>query len=299
LICESSDILSRVITFCFANVDYCASQCYLYSADELRCLDKQTLHHLLYSQSLRIGTEDGLLRVLIDLGSDYCDYFDYLEGQFLTVKGVSDFLDSLEFDKLTQQLWMKVSERLKGTLDEAPFARRVPPLFTSTILTILPPLLKEVSGNAWTLLYRGTTNSFQSSMFHAKCDGRPNILMLILTAKGSVFGGFTPLAWDSSGTYKHDDTRKSFIFTLKNPQNTEPRKFALSSSQNAIYCHSTYGPTFWSHDIYVADSYNVNASRYTNIGNAYVNGTWMNGQQILTGEQHFTVKEIEVVSINL
>jgi hypothetical protein len=92
---------------CAATVDYCASQCYLYSAKELRCLDKQTLHHLFSSRSLRIETEDALLKVLINLGSNYSAYWHHLEVQFLTAEEISLFLDNLKFDDLTQALWSK------------------------------------------------------------------------------------------------------------------------------------------------------------------------------------------------
>jgi hypothetical protein len=41
---------------------------------------------------------------------------------------------------------------------------------------------------------------------------------------GFVFGGFTPVAWDSSNSHKPDMTLKSFLFTLNNPRKNEERK---------------------------------------------------------------------------
>jgi hypothetical protein len=80
--------------------------------------------------------------------------------------------------------------------------------------------------------------------------------------------------------------------------NIQPRTFKLSNGSNAIYCNSTYGPTFGNgHNIYVADKCNENTRSYTNLGYAYVNDTGIIGTAVFTGEESFTVKEIEVFSI--
>jgi hypothetical protein len=113
------------------------------------------------------------------------------------------------------------------------------------------------------------------------------------------------LLWYGDSTtndYKADNSQKSFVFTVKNSRNSEPRKFKLSNALNAIYSHSGYGPTFGSGyglDIYVADSCNTNASGYTNLGYGYVNDTGISGTTVFTGERTFTVKEIEVFTITL
>jgi hypothetical protein len=87
---------------------------------------------------------------------------------------------------------------------------------------------------------------------------------------------------------------------MKNPRNSEPRKFALSSLSNAIYCSSRYGPTFGSgNDLYVANDSNSNNSSHTSLGTSYVNDTSIHGQQVFTGECYFTVQEIEVFSMNV
>jgi hypothetical protein len=150
------------------------------------------------------------------------------------------------------------------------------------------------------MLYRGTTHGFSSSTFHTKCDGQSNTITFILTTKGCTFGGFTPVAWDSSNQYKTDNSQKSFLFTIKNPRNSESLKFALSNRSTTIYCRSDYGPTFGDgHSIYVANDSNSNNSSFTSLGNSYVNDTGIHYQQVFTGENCFTVQEIEVFSINV
>jgi hypothetical protein len=56
--------------------------------------------------------------------------------------------------------------------------------------------------DGWTLLYRGTEHGFRVSHFHNKCDGKPNTVTIILTTNGFIFGGFTPVAWNSNSASK-------------------------------------------------------------------------------------------------
>jgi hypothetical protein len=149
------------------------------------------------------------------------------------------------------------------------------------------------------LLYRGTVHGFRSSDFHQHCDGHANTITLILTTKGFIFGGFTPAEWDSTnGSWKADNSRNSFLFTVKNPRNSDGQKFAVSNPSHAIYCNSACGPRFGHGcDMCVANECNANTSSYTNLGSGYVNNTGIAGNQVFTGEQSFTVQEIEVFSI--
>jgi hypothetical protein len=76
---KSSDEGLNDIVFHDANVDSSASRFHSYSVNELRCLDKQTLHQILESASLAIESEDDLLRTLISLGSDYFEFWSDIE----------------------------------------------------------------------------------------------------------------------------------------------------------------------------------------------------------------------------
>jgi hypothetical protein len=161
-------------------------------------------------------------------------------------------------------------------------------------------MLSEFRWNQWKFLYRWTADGFSNSNFHAKCDGHANTVTLIETTKGFIFGGFTPIAWDSSDTYKPDSSEKSFVFTLKNPRDSDARKFALKDRSRAIYCGSSHGPSFGNYnDIYVANGCNANSSSNTRLGSQYVNDTGIDRKQVFARETNFTVKEIEVFTIDL
>jgi hypothetical protein len=130
---------------------------------------------------------------------------------------------------------------------------------------------------------------------------------VILDTKGNIFGGFTPVEWESrvwngkrwdkDNCWKADDSQKSFLFTLKNPHNIPARRFALKAEQKhmAIYCDSTRGPTFY--DINIYDNCNANTNSDTSLGWSYTNDTGLHANVVFTGSQYFRVKEIEVFEI--
>jgi hypothetical protein len=140
---------------------------------------------------------------------------------------------------------------------------------------------------------------------------------VILDTDGNIFGGFTPVEWESrySDCGKADPSLKSFLFTLKSPDNivtldpvtfklttaprkVRPRRFPLMAKarKHAIQCDSNDGPNF--NDLYVSDNCNANTRSFSNLGShSYPNDTEFNGETVFTGSLHFQVKEIEVFEI--
>jgi hypothetical protein len=180
--------------------------------------------------------------------------------------------------------------------------------WNSAIVPDFPKLFEDL-GQKFTILWRGSRDGFGAREFHRCCDGHPNTLTVILDTDGNIFGGFTPVAWASpkwngrSGTgdnrSKADPSLKSFLFTLKNPRNIPPRRFALQAKMKdkAIICRSDYGPDFY--DISVWDNCNGDPDSYTSdFGGVYTNDTGLAGKTFFTGSQHFQVKEIEVFEIS-
>jgi hypothetical protein len=170
--------------------------------------------------------------------------------------------------------------------------------FESLIIHDYPKILREFEKQTWKLLYRGSRDGFRPSDFHGKCENQSNTVTLIETTKGFIFGGFTPISWDSTNKFKSDSSQKSFVFTLKNPNKISPRKFQLSNASQAICSNSNHGPIFGSgYEIYLCANFDTNTIHSTNVGVTYVNDTGIDGKQVLTGEYNFTVKEIEVFAI--
>jgi hypothetical protein len=183
--------------------------------------------------------------------------------------------------------------------------REVPPGpggFASRIVTAFPALLEEFRGKYFRLLWRGSRDGFRARHFHRRCDGHACTLTLIQDTKGNIFGGFTPVAWESrtgrwSECFKADPMQRGFLFTLKNLGNCPARKFPLMEKKKAeaIICDSSRGPHFW--DIGVSDNCNANSSSFSSLDNSYANTSGLDGERVFTGSRNFTVKEIEVFEI--
>jgi hypothetical protein len=127
---------------------------------------------------------------------------------------------------------------------------------------------------------------------------------VILDTDGNIFGGFTPVEWESRKLTgdetcdNADPTLKSFLFTLKNPHNVPARRFTLKARRKnkAIACDSGYGLHFW--DIAVSDNCNTNIENCTHVfGLSYTNDTGRDRNTFFTGSEGFLVKEIEVIEI--
>jgi hypothetical protein len=171
----------------------------------------------------------------------------------------------------------------------------------SLILADFPALFAEFRGKRFALLWRGSRDGFRARDFHRRCDGYAPTLTLIEDTKGNIFGGFTPVEWESGSKgerSKADPSLKSFLFTLKNPHNFPARKFALRAdmSNYAIHCYSSWGPHFT--DMAVFDGCNASTSSYGGtLGGCYANDTGLDGNTFFTGSRYFTVKEIEVFEV--
>jgi hypothetical protein len=254
-------------------------------------------------KSLVLENEDSLLAIILDLGESYSCLLDKVRYEFLSIEGISRFCDEFDYDRLTSSIWSSLCRRLKGVNDPSVDKTRYLgiELKDSKIVASFPLIFSEFAQKRFVLLYRGSRDGFDGSSFHRHCDGKSHTITIVETSKGFIFGGYTPLSWESQSTsYKPDDSQQSFVFTLKNQTNTSPKRFALKPDrkQYAIYCRPDYGPTFGGgHDFCI--SHNVQgAPTYTNFGNSYTNDTGHDGPTFLAGEQNFTVKEIEVFQMS-
>jgi hypothetical protein len=123
------------------------------------------------------------------------------------------------------------------------------------------------------------------------CDNKGPSLTLIKTVAGHTFGGFTTISWNTSTGWTNDT--QSFLFSVD-----KQTKYPIASGYDyAIYCGSSYGPTFGSgHTIHVSDNSNSNTSSYVNGGSPYNIPAGANGNySILTdGNYNFQTTEVEV-----
>nr|XP_058967418.1 neurogenic locus notch homolog protein 1-like [Pocillopora verrucosa] len=170
----------------------------------------------------------------------------------------------------------------------------------STILSNIGGFLGKLShflapavgkSSRWLLCHRASKHGWAVSTFHINCDHRPNTVTIIKNGQ-YVFGGYTDIPWDSSGSY--GNTRRAFIFSLRNKE-LHPFKSMVKTGKNAIYKDSTHGPTFGSgRDIYIADNANSNNNSFTLPSDFETPKGANEPTTILAGTQHFSPDDWEV-----
>jgi hypothetical protein len=203
---------------------------------DISILSIEALDSLFLNEILTVESEDSLLRFILKLGLDYRDLLRHIEIGFLSEDGLSLLDEDLGIPP--ESIWPSAAERITH------FAL---PL-DSQIISSFPEIFAEFRGKHFEILWRGSRDGFKAQEFHRRCDGHSNTLTVILDTKGNIFGGFTPVKWESrpSNCLKADDSQKSFLFTLKNPHNIPARKFALTAENKhrAVYCDSGWCSSF-------------------------------------------------------
>ncbi len=150
----------------------------------------------------------------------------------------------------------------------------------------------------WKLLYRATQDGFEASKFHLKCNYKPNTFIIIKSANGSVFGGYTEADWAGNG-YKTD--ANAFIFSFINEEN-KTLKLKCNKPNYAIYCFIRCGPTFGEKDsdIFICTSSNSINGSHSNLGHSYKHPEYPfksnEAKSFLAGSFNFLISEIEVYS---
>ena len=145
------------------------------------------------------------------------------------------------------------------------------------------------------LLYQGTDDGSSAYMFHEKCDGEKNLLIIIQTDANILFGGFTKKSFDSKKVNKKTD-RNSFIFNLnklkvykgivgrKNGTYIEP----------GILSQKKFGPSFLNDAIFMGKNL---LGDIGHVGEKQCGYDTMNDYEINNGDKYFRAKEVEIYKI--
>ena len=153
------------------------------------------------------------------------------------------------------------------------------------------------------LLYKGSRDGFEASKFHSLCDNKGPTITFIKSHLNKIFGGFINDSWHSKDNYTY--CKESFLFSLDKREKYKHKKSDKKYSYFGGKSYSVvFGGGFNGHDICISNNSNMNKDRYSNFGNTYTSpeGVIYNtpvGNSYLAGEHKFTVKEIEVYSIEL
>jgi hypothetical protein len=145
----------------------------------------------------------------------------------------------------------------------------------------------------WTLVYRASKDGFDANKFHAKCDDKPNLLAIIKSDNGNVFGGFTEQSWSLKYGSKSD--KNAFIFSLINLDN-KPLKMKCINSKKAFLCRDHLNFYYDISISYYEPDKSPNSR--SNLGDSYKHPDYAFGSEkaksFLAGSEYFQVSEIEI-----
>jgi len=250
----------------------------------------------LISQAHKI-TDDALVAAINDTLTD-C---------IVILRAVREFVDEIEdFDirrratknagELAQQVVKRMAScgTIMDTVDNFR-SQLIPPTaqfgyidLSKKEMVFLNQLLKGESREMGEVLYVASTYGDATSSFHSACDNQGPTVVIVETATGNVFGGFTDISWGTV-TNNYAQSTKSFVFSIR----PSMKQYMIKSSQvkYAVYHNPSYGPTFGrgGHDIYISSGATQNSNSYTS-GNSYdLSGYVLNG-----GVKSFRVKDYVV-----
>jgi hypothetical protein len=174
------------------------------------------------------------------------------------------------------------------------------PLLSSTEFTNLKNLIGFQS-KQFESLYRGTRDGFQVRKMHGMVDGNENIVVVVKSTTGYIFGGYMSVQFRYVNGWIVDDS--AFLFSLTNPTNQSVVLYQTNYNNQDVYMNYGYGPTWGSgHDLHITDNCNSNDGSRTYCGQSYQCpfgkcneqcGVFMHGN----GNQQFVVQDIEIFTV--
>jgi len=137
------------------------------------------------------------------------------------------------------------------------------------------------------LLYKASADSDSASVFHEKCDGANNTIVLVETTDGKRFGGYTTKSWKGNCIEKADTD--AFIFSFD-----KMKTYDNIPGDDAIGCYPKFGPIFLGCQIKIFDN------AFTKGGTTFekeLNFNTEEDYELTGGSRTFGVKDIEVYEV--
>ena len=146
---------------------------------------------------------------------------------------------------------------------------------------------KENKRRIINLLYKASADSDSAAVFHEKCDGANNTIVLVETKDGKRFGGYTTKSWTGNCVEKADPD--AFIFSFD-----KMKTYDNIPGDDAIGCYPKFGPIFLGCQIKIFDN------AFTRGGTTFekeLNFNTEEDYELTGGNRTFDVKDIEVYEV--
>ena len=149
--------------------------------------------------------------------------------------------------------------------------------------------------------YHGREHGWSAEEFHTRCDDCGPMLVIVLSAAGAIFGGYTSVGFSTSRgeeAFVLDD--ESFLFVLKSPFYEEcPKRFLGRKGLAGVTVSESFGPIFGSEhemSLVICDNCIENSSNMRGFPSGYDAVDMTNAS--VNGDPYFLVCDIEVYSID-
>ena len=137
------------------------------------------------------------------------------------------------------------------------------------------------------LLYKASADSDSAAVFHEKCDGANNTIVLVETKDGKRFGGYTTKSWTGNCVEKADPD--AFIFSFD-----KMKTYDNIPGDDAIGCYPKFGPIFLGCQIKIFDNaFTRGGTTFEKELNFYTEEDY----ELTGGNRTFDVKDIEVYEV--
>ena len=139
----------------------------------------------------------------------------------------------------------------------------------------------------YNLLYLASRDGYEIEKFHEKCDDKKFTVILVLTEKNKIFGGFTELEWDISDRKGNKEGDKGFLFSVNN------NKIYYKKKSYKILNGHWIGPNFGFGGFDIFFDYGFDNT------NKHSDFDISEGEFVLAGEDYFSIREYAVYQIDL
>ena len=113
------------------------------------------------------------------------------------------------------------------------------------------------------LLYRASENKFDAKQFHTLCDDQENVITIIESKEGRIFGGYTKVGFKSKSGFIEDE--KAFLFSIDN-ESTAVYNIDKWETEYALKSQSSSGPCFGGgFDLFICDKCDAEKISYIKV----------------------------------
>ena len=173
-------------------------------------------------------------------------------------------------EEKTLKYWISPNKKLKAKL-----------LYQFHSISYLNENDEEAIGN-------GGDNQ-KPDLFHTKCDNK-NKILVICRSNNEIFGGYTPLCFNTSN--KNENDNDSFLFSLNDFRNYYKSNFKNTES---IKCNKNLGPCF-SKDLFFVEN-KMNIVKF-NKNNYLTKDNWVNLENCKKSSNGIILDDLEIFQIH-